>query len=232
MGYGNGVWILILTPEKCCIAMSMNIKSVDYIITAKHYGNGSVRGYIRKMQERIHKERGIAVTVRELDVPAGQEPTGTPVQARIWQGQWIADCECNSASFVDPEEPIFFCFGCGNRSNGSKPRPVIFPAKRQEIERLILERPVDDLAGLTDMERAGMARPVLFVEVNEEIVEPNLAAGHGASAPLTKRKVVRTLPLVRSWEPGETVEDLRRQQDGAIQKWKRELKEGKGHSGV
>lgn len=178
----------------------MNIKNVDRIITAKDYG-GSARGYIKKMQQQTHR-RGVAVTIRNLDA----EPTGVPVVARIWQGQWIADCECKSASFVDPDEPLFFCFGCGNRTNASKPRPVQFPpeAERLEIERLLLERPVDDLAGLTDNERAGMARPVLYVED---------AQG-------------RALPLVRSWEPGQTPDDLHAEQDTVIKNWNKELKAG------
>lgn len=172
----------------------MIIKNVDHIITAKHYG-GSARGYVKKMQQQIHR-RGVAVTIRELDA----EPTGVPVQARIWQGQWIADCECASASFVDPDEPLFFCFGCGNRMNAGKPRPVLFPpqAERLEIERLLLERPVDDLAGLTDNERAGMARPLLHVEDADGRVQP----------------------LVRAWEPGQTLEDLHNEQDVVIRNWK------------
>jgi len=207
----------------------MAIKSVDYIVTAKHYGNGSARGYIRNMQQKIHRERGVAVTIKNLD----QAPAGAPVTARIWQGQWIADCECNSASFVDPDEPIFMCFGCGNRANGSRPRPVSFPPEneRKEIERLLLERPVDDLAGLTDLERAGMAKAVLLVEVEDEVILQPSMLDHiksmeatGLPAPNVK---TRYLPLTRSWEPGETVEDLHKQQDEPIRKWKRELKEGK-----
>jgi hypothetical protein len=180
-----------------------NFSSVDYIISAKHYG-GSARGYIRKQQQDLHRSRGIAVTIKDLD----QEPTGIPVKARIWQGQWIADCECNGASFVDPDEPVYFCFSCGNRVNGSKPRPVIFPAtlERLEIERLILERPVDDLAGLTDLERAGMAKAVLHKEVS---------LPDGTTA---------LLPMVRSWEPHESIEDLRAQQEEPIRKWRKELK--------
>lgn len=176
----------------------MNITSLDYIITAKHYG-GSAREYIRNQQIKIHRDRGIAVTINQLD----QDATGAPVRARIWNGQWIADCECRGASFVDPDEPIFFCFSCGNRSNGSQPRPVIFPpeAERLEIERLILERPVNDLSGLTDMERAGMAQPLLY----KQIVD---ADGNVGAAPLT-----------RSWEPGETIDDLHAQQDEPIRAW-------------
>jgi len=208
----------------------MNIKSVDYIITAKHYG-GSARDYIRKMQRDIHR-RGVPVTIKDLDA----EPTGTPVVARIWQGQWIADCECNGACFVDPEEPIFFCFTCGNRANGQKPRPVLFPpeAERKEIERLLLERPVNDLGGLTDLERAGLAKPILFVQVMEErqVAFPSSSLGdigdvisdqQSASPPSAQ-----TLPLTRSWEPGESIEDLRKQQEEPIREWHKALK-GKSH---
>jgi len=201
----------------------MSIKSVDYIITAKHYG-GSARDYIRKMQCDIHR-RGVPVTINNLE----DEPTGTPVVARIWQGQWIADCECNGACFVDPDEPIFFCFTCGNRANGSKPRPVIFPpeAERKEIERLLLERPVNDLGGLTDLERAGLAKPVLFVQVESPLSgfrSQQLAIDGESSSPPT----TQTLPLTRSWEPGESIEDLRKQQEEPIREWHKALK-GKPH---
>jgi len=180
------------------------MENINYIVTAKHYG-GSARGYIRKMQNDIHKNRGIAVTIKKLD----DAPNGNPVKALIWQGQWIAECEwCNGATFVDPDEPVFFCFGCGNRANGSQPRPVIFPAEYRKIEELILSRPVNDMAGLTDLERAGMSRAILFVEkrtLDEKGTE-----------------VTVTLPLSRSWEPGESVEDLISQQEEPIRKWKKE----------
>jgi hypothetical protein len=179
----------------------LDIDMPNYIITAKHYG-GSAKQYIKNMQQQIHR-RGVAVTIKDLDA----EPTGSPVAARIWQGQWIAECECKSASFVDPDEPLFFCFGCGNRMNAGKPRPVLFPpeAERLAIERLLLERPVDDLAGLTDNERAGLARPLVYV-----------ADAHGAPRPLT-----------RSWEPGESADDLFQQQDAAVKEWQK--RQGKNH---
>lgn len=200
-------------------------KSVDYIVTAKHYGDGSARGYIRKSQRSFHK-RGIPVTIKNLD----EEPTGVPLYARIWNGQWIADCECNGASFVDPDEPVFFCFTCGNRANGQKPRPVIFPPEeeRKEIEQLLLARPVDDLAGLTDLERAGMAKPLVFVQIEEQVIELEPL---DLKADLKEMPVLRTmkrlLPLTRSWEPGESVDDLRQQQEVPIRQWLDSLKEGK-----
>lgn len=129
----------------------MKHEPLNRIITAKDYGGGA-RGYIRQQQKQLQR-RGVSVAISDFE----KEPTGTPVRARIWQGQWIADCECRGASFVDPDEPVFFCFSCGNRAHGKQLRPVEFPAERAEIERLILERPVDDLRGLTDMERAGLA---------------------------------------------------------------------------
>lgn len=183
-----------------------NITSVNYIVTAKHYG-GSARAYIRKTQQRILVRRGLGVTIKDLE----REPVGAPVLARIWQGQWIADCDvCNSASFVDPDEPVFFCFGCVNRMNGQKPRPVQFPPEpeRLEIERLILERPVDDVSGLTDLERVGMAKPLLYKQITQD------------------GRVI-SLPLTRSWEPGESIADLHAQQDEAVREWHKELK-GKG----
>lgn len=184
----------------------VKIKSLDYIITAKHYG-GSASAYIRNLQKR-HLLRGISVNVNGLNEPPRKEIE--PVMARIWQGQWIADCECRGASFVDPDEPIFFCFSCGNRAQGGWVRSVIFPEQREAIEALVLERPVDDMAGLTDNERAGMAKALLSVEVQQTDGEVSL------------------MPLTRSWRPGETVEDLHEQQHDAISKWHR----GKEKHGV
>lgn len=179
-----------------------SIKSVDYIVSAKHYG-GSAREYIRKQQQAKHRA-GVPVTIRGLD----QNPTGAPVKARVWQGQWIADCEeCHGACFIDPEDPVFFCFGCGNRSNNSHLRPVEVPANWREIEQVLLERPVNDVAGLTDLERAALAKAVVIVEVETE-------------------DGLLGLPLVRSWEPHESVDDLRQQQDEPLRKWKHEVKHG------
>jgi len=187
-----------------------NIKPIDYIVSAKHYG-GSGRKYLKKMQEDFRR-KGISVNIHGLDKPIGE-----PVLPEIWQGQWIARCEhCNGASFIDPEEPIFFCFGCGNRSNGCYCRPVVIPDEWREIERMLLERPVNDVAGLTDLERAGMAKPVIVIE--KEIL------GIISGEPSQKVEV----SLVRSWKFGESLADLHAQQDEPIQKWRKKLKDTNG----
>lgn len=165
---------------------------MNRIITAKDYG-GSAKQYILKQRDQIKKSRGITIVVRDLD-----NPSGSPVYAEIWQGQWIARCDhCQTAMFVDADEPVFFCLGCANKKNSNKARPCIFPEQRGEIERLILERPVEENAGLTELESAGMARALIMVDDK---------------------------PLARSWKPGETVDDIRQQQDAVISSWKREAK--------
>lgn len=205
-----------------------NITSVDRIVSAKDYG-GSMTAYLRTQQRNFLKS-GRAVNIVDLD----KGPSGPVVKARIWQSQWVADCECNTTMFVDPDEPIFFCFGCANRLNGGRIRPVEFPpkAERERIEELLLERPVIDVAGLTDLERVGLQKPVLFVdvEVEEETGMEEFALALMKGVPVDslpkKTKRVQTLPLTRSWIPGESPADLEAQQRPAIEAWKKELSNG------
>lgn len=171
-----------------------NIKSVDRIITAKDYGE-SARGYINIHRAKIERSKGLRIVINE-------RVSKHSVKARIEQGQWIADCECGGASFVDYDEPVFFCFSCGNRADDNRLREVEFPpeSERLTIEKLLLDRPVDDRAGLNDRERVGLARPIIFVE------------GRGG--------------LARNWNPNETVLDLM-EQNKAVDEWKKSLKGGK-----
>jgi hypothetical protein len=108
-----------------------------------------------------------------------------PIDASLNFGRWIATCECAGAEYVTPADPVFWCCACGNADIGGRLRPVRFPSHREEIEALVLERPVESLRGFSADERAMNARPTVKV------------AGRG--------------PLSRSWEPGETVAELRRQ---------------------
>jgi hypothetical protein len=66
------------------------------------------------------------------------------VHAEINFGRWLARCPlCSRANYVDPADPIFYCFGCANQGTG-KFVCVVFPEQREFIEQLILMRPVHE----------------------------------------------------------------------------------------
>jgi len=160
---------------------------MDRIIQAKDY---AAREGARSVKERIARLSSQLVQRRLLDTPfVGGAPVGQPVTAEVNHGQWMAFCECGGAEAVDADEPLFYCFNCGNRAVKGRPRPVLFPSQqeREEIERLLLERPLEDGGGANEIDRVFLARPL---------------AG-----------VVEGTPVVmhRSWTPEETVEELRRQ---------------------
>jgi len=178
------------------------MQSVGYIVTAKHY---ATRDGARTVRERIQR---LAIGIRQrnglINLHVNDDPKGFAVLAEIDFGQWIGHCECGGAEFVDHEEPIFMCFSCGNRNNAGYLRPVIFPAERETIEALVLERPVNDLRGLDDLDRAYQAKPLLFAQMENS---------DGTS---------QALPLSRSWTPNESVDELRRQ-NKAVYAWRASL---------
>jgi hypothetical protein len=61
------------------------------------------------------------------------------VQARVLYGRWLADCPmCGGAVDVDPAEPVWLCLSCGWPGQLAA---VTFPPEREEIERLLVQRP-------------------------------------------------------------------------------------------
>jgi hypothetical protein len=73
-----------------------------------------------------------------ISVEPGEYEQAVP--ARVCYGRWLADCPvCGGAVDVDPREPVFLCVSCGWPG---KIAPVDFPAQRNEIERLLLARPM------------------------------------------------------------------------------------------
>ena len=160
---------------------------MDRIIQAKDY---AAREGARTVIERIARLSSQLVQRRLLDTPfVGGAPVGKPVMAEVNHGQWMAFCECGGAEAVDTDEPIFYCFNCGNRATKGRPRPVAFPPQqeREEIERLLLARPLGDGGGANEIDRVFLARPLAGVVDGEAVV------------------------MHRSWSPGETVEELRAQ---------------------
>ena len=62
------------------------------------------------------------------------------VQAQVMRSNWVAKCpHCPSQMFVQPGEP-FFCPDCAMQGNDYKPMTVVWPKKRQAIERVLLQR--------------------------------------------------------------------------------------------
>ena len=52
------------------------------------------------------------------------------------RGRWIVECECRSASQVQPETRRWRCEECGAGYE------VLWPGRRREIEQLLMVRPV------------------------------------------------------------------------------------------
>jgi hypothetical protein len=107
-------------------------------------------------------------------------PEGKPVTAFVSFGFWIAQCECNGAEYVAEGQP-FYCHSCGNADNGGKPRLVIFPHDKAQIEKLLLSRPVINGNGRNIFERVQRQRALVQTEYGW---------------------------LTRTWLPSETTKDL------------------------
>lgn len=70
--------------------------------------------------------------------------TGAPVLAQVVHGDWITPClDCAESIIVQPGEP-FYCPNCQNVLNNGKSRTVIFPPNQEEIEMILLARPMPE----------------------------------------------------------------------------------------
>ena len=117
---------------------------------------------------------------------------GDPVDAFVDYGRWLAQCDgCGGLEYVTPTDPIFFCHSCGNLTNNRAARPVVFP---DDDERQAIEAALLE-RGIT----AGLA-----IAPTDQI----------------RLSVPDTQGLSRSWQPGETVNDLRVQASALIAEYK------------
>lgn len=67
-----------------------------------------------------------------------------PVEAFVNKGIWLVMCpKCNGAEFAW-EEGWFICCSCKNSYCGHKYRRLIFPKDRNEIEELLVVRPLEN----------------------------------------------------------------------------------------
>lgn len=129
---------------------------IDRIITAKDF---AAQEGVRTVRDRILRMANVYRMHVVTDVK------GKPVEARIDWGRWVADCECGGAEAVDADEPIFFCFSCGNSKNGGALRPVVFPSKDElkRIEAAILDVPVRTRPAMNDIKEAMTAQPLVVL---------------------------------------------------------------------
>lgn len=82
----------------------------------------------------------------ETTAVARAEPEGTAdgpeILAYVNHGRVVADCPfCRSAQIVDPDDPRFYCYDCGNAAVEGLYLPVGFPEDLGEIERALGARP-------------------------------------------------------------------------------------------
>jgi hypothetical protein len=102
----------------------------------------------------FHNRRDILEQVARLGVAlppvADVDSDAAPAYAEVNPldhepvARWIARCpDCpGGTSYVWIAGPhVMFCLACGNRGIGHKWRPVVVPAERLEIERLLSLRP-------------------------------------------------------------------------------------------
>ena len=102
-------------------------------------------------------------------------------------GRWLVKCECGNVMYAEPSDPIAFCNDCGNVGipHGNA-RQVIFPDNRIEIEAALMER---ELGG-------------------GELLKEKMLGKKGASQTMLMPQFAPVV-VSRSWNPGETADDLR-----------------------
>lgn len=158
---------------------------------AHELGFKTYRDFMTALSKRINLEWG-----GEVD-----EDPKHALKAFIVDGRWAAECECGESYYVDPSDPIGYCYGkCGNAVLDGKARKIIFPPEdeRAMIETVLLER---ELEGV-----------------------PTAISRLGTQAALA-RNIIHPKVLPRNWD-GQTVDELRREHE-KVAEIVRELKEQK-----
>ena len=137
----------------------MGKRDVNEIITGKmraqELGVSGHKALIQKIFDQLSQASSLII-----DLHIDEVDLARPVEAIIDFGRWGAVCECGGAEYVDPDEPVFYCFSCGNEVSGGKLRPVQFPADREDIELLLVERPISVHKGITKSSVALNSQPL------------------------------------------------------------------------
>lgn len=112
--------------------------------------------------EWVRLESIKAVQRKQIGRPwDGRTISGMPVMAYVDFGRWAGRCDCGGGTYVDPNDPVFFCMRCGNANSGMA-RPVIFPVDLDAIEDALLARPVTGSErAVNRIEAARLGRPAI-----------------------------------------------------------------------
>ncbi len=91
------------------------------------------------MDQRTLSELYVQQRAYLLANPGAAQPQeiNDPKDAYIGAGSWRVTCRCFEAPHADPETNTALCFGCGAIFTN-----VVFPENRQDIEDLLVNRPV------------------------------------------------------------------------------------------
>jgi len=75
-------------------------------------------------------------------VDLGVDDKAKPLVAIVNQGRWLVICpDCGGAEYAW-EEKYMMCMSCFNSKVGHRFRPFVFPSQRDQIEELLVSRPL------------------------------------------------------------------------------------------
>lgn len=90
----------------------------------------------------------LGIDPRRIGSPSDPNAAAPKAIAYVNHGRWVADCPaqyCRNAMVISPGAP-YLCAECFNVDAGYRYRLVEWPANRGEIEELLAERPVPEVA--------------------------------------------------------------------------------------
>lgn len=135
----------------------------------------SLEAYVRKVRE-IRVGHGLRAELKRSNVA---------VPTHVSDGRWVFDCPCGSAGLASHEWGIGICVDCGTVHK------VSFPADRETVEAVLLERPVLRRHYFADEKtaaRRGMARPEKLDDLEDENHRAGLGLGPRAEKVLERAK--------------------------------------------
>jgi len=103
------------------------------IITANAYLNLSWEAYNVSVIKPMLEKYGVKPEISESE----------PLMAEVNHGRWIVRCECGGAEKMW-EEGWFICQSCWNAGHKHKYRQAVFPSGRNQIEKLLLRRQIQN----------------------------------------------------------------------------------------